>query len=224
METDWKKKYEEALERARKYHGGDEGTLVCIEDMLEDVFPELAESEDEKIRKWLYDYISNCPNNNFAFYGGVGKDAVLNYLKKQKETLHIPETCKENADSFTDEDERLQKEQKPPIAGNDFGWIDELMHDFEHPEELDQKVDDVLKQRRGIKDLEWSEEDEKMRELLIAIFETNHPNGFFKANEINTTDMRGVHTEEIVSWLKSLRPQPHWKPSEEDINAIGREN
>lgn len=37
--------------------------------------------DDEMIRKWLYDYISNCPNNNFAFYGGVGKDAVLNYLE-----------------------------------------------------------------------------------------------------------------------------------------------
>ena len=47
--------------------------------------PELAESEDERIRKWLYDYISNCPNDNFTFYGGVGKDAVLNYLEKQKE-------------------------------------------------------------------------------------------------------------------------------------------
>lgn len=47
-----------------------------------------------------------------------------------------------------------------------------------------------------------------MRKLLIAILEVNHPDGFFKANELGTTDMRGVHTEEIVSWLKSLRPQP----------------
>ena len=32
------------------------------------------------------------------------------YSEKQKESLHIPESCKENADSFTDDDERIRKE------------------------------------------------------------------------------------------------------------------
>ena len=71
----------------------------------------------------------------------------------------------------------------------------------------------------GKKPAEWSEEDEKMRNLIVAIFEVNHPDGFFKANELGTTDMRGVHTEEIISWLKSLRPS--WKPSEEQIYSLG---
>ena len=69
---------------------------------------------------------------------------------------------------------------------------------------------------------EWSEEDEEMRNLIITIFEVNHPDGFFKANELGTTDMRGVHTEEIISWLKSLRPQPKQEWSEEDERNLCR--
>ena len=66
----------------------------------------------------------------------------------------------------------------------------------------------------------WSKEDEKMRNLIVAIFEVNHPDDFFKANELGTTDMRGVHTEEIISWLKSLRPQPKQEWSEEDKEML----
>lgn len=70
----------------------------------------------------------------------------------------------------------------------------------------------------------WSEEDEKMLNLIIAIFEVNHPNGFFKANELGTTDMRGVHTEEIISWLKSLRPQPRPKQEWDDGDVLMLKN
>lgn len=34
---------------------------------------------------------------------------VIDFLEEQKESLHIPEMCKENADSFTDEDERIRE-------------------------------------------------------------------------------------------------------------------
>ena len=77
-------------------------------------------------------------------------------------------------------------------------------------------------ERKEQKPAEWSEEDEKMRNLIVASFKVNHPDGFFKANELGTTDMRGVHTEEIVSWLKSLRPswKQTWKPTEKEITAL----
>ena len=37
-------------------------------------------------------------------------DFAMSQQEKQKESLHIHETCKENADPFTDEDERIRKE------------------------------------------------------------------------------------------------------------------
>lgn len=62
----------------------------------------------------------------------------------------------------------------------------------------------------------WSEEDEKKRELLIAILNVNHPNGYFKVNPIGTTNMEAMSKDELVSWLKSIRPQKHIEWSEED--------
>ena len=83
MIMNYEKEYKSIVEKLKN-------ALLCIhpgsiKKVIEDILHESNESEDERIRKWLYDYISNCPNNNFAFYGGVGKDAVLNYLEKQKE-------------------------------------------------------------------------------------------------------------------------------------------
>ena len=94
------KAYDEALEVMRQWVAPCH-TKEQLDTMKKSVFPELNESEDERIRKWLHDYISNCPNNNFTFYGGVGKDAVLNYLEKQKE-IHkssdsIPSDCTADA-------------------------------------------------------------------------------------------------------------------------------
>ena len=53
---------------------------------------------------------------------------------------------------------------------------------------------------------EWSEEDEKYINDLIAYF---------------AADMSLKHTEEdIVNWLKSLRPQSQWRPSDEQIKVL----
>lgn len=92
------KAYDKALKRAKEIKSNilsshlSTESRKAVSEYIDTIIPELreSESEDERIRKWLYDYISNCPNNNFAFYGGVGKDAVLNYLEKRKEPKWSP--------------------------------------------------------------------------------------------------------------------------------------
>jgi hypothetical protein len=69
---------------------------------------------------------------------------------------------------------------------------------------------------------EWSGDDEKKRNLLIAILNVNHPNGCFKVNPIDTTDMEAMSKDELVSWLKSLRPQNTWKPSDEQMEYLAK--
>lgn len=196
-----------------------------------------------------------------------------------------------------------QKEQKPPITGNDFGWIDELKYDLEHPEELDQKVDDAFKQRKGIRALEqkpaeWKPEPESLEALMYAIegkWEMIKPTSYlsrrledlyeglvntfnvdesslvelsktaYTANDIEglrvlkdkiessmespvdkpaewseedeknlneiihyfeslcsslATEERHAENRRWLKFLKSLRPQPHWKPSEEQMKAL----
>ena len=60
----------------------------------------------------------------------------------------------------------------------------------------------------------WSKEDEKMKDLIISVLEVNHSKGIFKAG------LRAIRTEEIVSWLKSLKQRYTWKPSEEQMKAL----
>lgn len=78
--------YDEALEVMRQWIAPCH-TKEQLDTLKKSVFPELAESDDEKARKWIYDFIRNCPNESFEFYGGVGKKAVLAYLEKQKEPV-----------------------------------------------------------------------------------------------------------------------------------------
>lgn len=72
----YEEKYKEALERAKKLH--DSYNLMHISvDEIEQIFPELAESEDERIRKEIVSALK------FANDGGV-YDKHIAYLEKQK--------------------------------------------------------------------------------------------------------------------------------------------
>ena len=44
-----------------------------------------------------------------------------------------------------------------------------------------------------------------MIELLIAIFQVNYPDGVYKVNPIGTTNMKVIHSTEIIKWLKGVK-------------------
>ena len=72
------KAYDEAIERARKLYGNG---------IVEEIFPELKESDDEKIRRWIVDDIrynmSNEPLNNSEYKKKAEK--AIDWLEKQGE-------------------------------------------------------------------------------------------------------------------------------------------
>lgn len=74
---DYKKAYEEALERAKAGKPMDE------------VFPELTESKDERIRKELISMVKLALNNGSALCPGsvVTKEDALTWLGKQKPSV-----------------------------------------------------------------------------------------------------------------------------------------
>ena len=76
------KAYDEALERARKWCE----ELPMNNGMLKDIFPKLAESEDEKIRKHLIARLKPLAETDGIFDYRITKDKVLAYLEKQKES------------------------------------------------------------------------------------------------------------------------------------------
>lgn len=74
---------------------------------IQTLIPELHESEDERIRKEMIEFLNQFKEDGLR---GVDITPWIAYLEKQKESLHIHETCKEKANFFTDEDERIKKE------------------------------------------------------------------------------------------------------------------
>lgn len=79
------KAYDEALERAKKYNIDDahayQGTVVKL------IFPELAKSEDEKIRKEMIRYFTEMKKGGSA---ALPYDDCIAYLEKHKEPYIAP--------------------------------------------------------------------------------------------------------------------------------------
>ena len=78
------KAYDEAIKVANKY----KDTHIMFSQIKDEIFPELAESEDGKIRKWLIDTIKQVPNDSIE-WETIDKSSVLAWLEKQDYTFEI---------------------------------------------------------------------------------------------------------------------------------------
>ena len=76
------KAYDEALKRAKELNK--EHQVACGINFCEEIFPELAGSEDERIRKCLLKYFENRGSNGVIWNKiGISRDNVLSWLEKQ---------------------------------------------------------------------------------------------------------------------------------------------
>ena len=107
----FKEKYKDALAKAKEQYN-----YPCMRScmgILEEIFPELKESEDEKIKKRITLCLEECVHSDVI--RDYEKDECVAWLEKQgqvKESFisqHEIETCKENNNSLTSEDEKVRK-------------------------------------------------------------------------------------------------------------------
>lgn len=77
------KAYDEALEKAREALSEIPLESYGARKIIEDAFPELRASKDERIRKWLLKCVKSLYDVNFR---EVSRQDVIFYLEKQKET------------------------------------------------------------------------------------------------------------------------------------------
>ena len=75
---------QEAIKILKEFH--DTSALFSVRTALETVFPELKESEDEKIRKTLIEYFNAYPKD---YFGGLKKNYIVAWLEKQGEQKSI---------------------------------------------------------------------------------------------------------------------------------------
>lgn len=244
------------------------------EDMkaIQTLIPELKDSEDEKIRKWLIDYFDKV--NDEVVKGDRLK--IISYLEKQKDREAEIEKAYKTADKvqyekgFNDgvasvkpagwsEEERIRnglikylQDDRDYQPCQDVSFYDEAISYLEKQKEqpTDAKLERVIKAARRVlnnwldgtdcpdvsgdfaeleyaireydseekqkeqKPAEWNEEDENTRHDIIVRLES--------LSEYETQHLAKAYLQKEISWLKALRPQPHWKPSEEQIDALER--
>lgn len=92
----FEKKYNEALERAKKL-GTFEMPIDPKRSVGEQIFPELAQSKDERIRKWLIGYFNQYIIDDMpqVFSNGLNAKDILAWLEKQGKKSNIPQSVED---------------------------------------------------------------------------------------------------------------------------------
>lgn len=227
------KRYDEAKRRGLDYIRLTPATeLVTRQSILEHIFPELRESEDEKIRKAIHIYLDWLDGKkDYAPRGEYTIRDMIAWLEKQGEhanfrnKIEIGDKVTRNEDgvlvnlSQLNRVAKKQTEQKLYVNDNAKEMFIKALERVEEQNNKGYKLTDCDKNSWWEdfkaytsctieqKPAEWSEENEKMFEHIIA-------KATLHFSSINYLD------EEEINFLKSLRPQPHWKPSDEQMEVL----
>lgn len=194
----WLEKKEESnIDKLRKISTPAEENWPEIQKQWEQ---EDSADEDEKVREELIQYLRDYPHLPNGKYSRLDFFAWIERQKEQKPA------------GWTDADEKILKRiidrQTFIIPVPEKGPVSVM---FERRE--DTEAINWLKRRvtsRPQQEQEWSEEDEKMRESAISFVQAVNSCRY----------ILGVDKHDVSNWLKSRRPQPQWKPSEEQMAAL----
>lgn len=227
---------EEAIKNVKTFFEGI-GISLCnlTKESFNTLIPELCESEDERIRKEIIEFINwaesrgsvrndwhqkKCPGNWIA------------YLEKQKEPKSKIDACGfplrdegESACSYLErclspdmrniwyeacsEIKEKQKEQKPTE------WSEDIIRKAVKEVGLTQHQIDWFKTNVFPPKQEWNEEDIYITNVLEYIVGKHRPDEIFKIG-----NKQGVSAYKICSWLNSLRSQPKVEPTLLNENII----
>lgn len=204
------KAYDEAIERAKKFI--EENPLVQnLNTWIKETFPELRESEDkdEEIKKALITLIQSCDKGCYTTISPSRIKEYTAWLEKQGE-------------------QKPTQEIEPFEA--EHGKYYYCIKDYFCGGRKQASKGDVVQALRGLpimglKDAgeyflpvnsikcnsAWSEEDEKM---LQGIWDE------ILANKHNAKECEWKTYDKFLDWLKSLKPQSQWKPSDAQMASI----
>lgn len=186
----------------------------CTIGFMNEIFPELKESEDEKIRKEIINYFEHHPN-------------II--VKRERKSDYIAWLEKRGESDETKAKMFLINKGYPIDANGTFPTYEEMYNiikkGLEKQGELIKDDDEIVSnedgliadtiryknEKQGEKKPAWSEEDVAMLDSAIAFVE----------HSAFTTIGKGKNN--VIAWLKNLKDkaQPRqWKPSEEQMNAL----
>ena len=191
--------YDEALDRCKEWASGTLGHSVddSPKDIAEFIFPELSESEDERIRKEIMHHISLLEYNRFM---DASKEECLAYLEKQKE---------QKPAEWSGEDERIRKAilgfLNPDKGGTKYSSYAELV-------KWSNWLKSLHPQPQGIY--------QQVVKSLCDMCDRYEQNGVF--TDERARDFLGnirIKCKDAIECAPIL-DESHWKPSEEHLSAL----
>ena len=203
------KAYDEAIEKAKELHSKFKG--ITARNVVEEIFPELKESEDEKIRKALIKAIkmkafptSTCGGE--LFICGQSSDKCIAWLEKQGENSSNIGNDGKIADIIREALANVTSQNvlgKYELTFDDVSdWLDEQPADKKELKEIENN-------------LAWSEDDEINYNYALAACKY-----YGEAKGYADTETH----QKANNWLKSikerLQSQNTWKPSDEQMRCL----
>lgn len=187
----YEKAYKEALERAQKT--ADDG--MVSQNFVDDIFP-LRETEDEKIREELLQFFHQTLKQRTTVVPKDNYERWIAYLEKQKNCCGKTLT-RDNGESACSYIERCLTPEMRKV------WYEACA--------------EIKEKQKEQKPIEWSEEDKRKLNMLYSIVsQAADAHAFFTTTRL-ISDRDAI---ELHDFLKSLRPQLQWKPSEEQMEAF----
>ncbi len=188
---------------------------------LEEIFPELKESEDERISKILIRVIKELAKGYDNVAAGLSLQDAVAWLEKKGAKGSGKETP---LSVWSDNDHEMVFRIRKIIEKYAFSQSAvDVNGDLCEKEYID--ADDWMESLEGrlmqLPKQEWSAEDERLRISCIKHIEDELEevrNDKYGHSEI-ISDLK-ESCRERIKWLESLRPQSHWRPSEEQMVAL----
>jgi len=214
------KRYGEALSKAKQvYKTPYTAHWDVMKELIEHLFPELAESEDERIRKELIEYIKDHQSSFIS-----APDCRDKYEEEENNKYNSwiawLEKQVEKTEPIEDFDTEFERQISHLIASainreHEYNkgyvkWAAQSLIEYakrEIEKQVGQKKDRVGCEATK----EWGEDDDsRLKEVLYYIEYINRTNATFQQRDLT----------HLISWLKSLRPQSQWKPSDDEMEAL----
>ena len=229
----YEQKYKEALAKCKEQY------QKCIEadnpiqaQRYVDIFPELTESEDERIRRALIEHVKGIYKGCCTEEACKERDMFIAWLEEQAQKPSEDEdreyAC-QSSEHYTrrelmiynlgigDGKRRIDDAIKETEQNSAWSEEDDSMYNrivsFIPQHLTAESYTACINWLKSLKDRmqpqpkqEWSEEDENMRGDLLGYL-----NGF---------SVSETAKHQMFDWLKSLRPQNRWKPSDEQMKAL----
>lgn len=265
------KRFDEAFGKAKKYHKDciQRGNLWFVEDM-EDMFPELKESDDERVSKEISTYISNVLNNVTQLTPRTNQvDEWLSWLKKQGERksaewteddeIKVKAMCEEGNLKPSERvwlkylRYRVTKKKSDVYTERDRKIINTICESIQgHFKLSDVCKEDAVRYLHSLEgriqsEKEWTGEDYKVYKSIIddavnndlaltsiqkvwlkslcsldikSVEDTERELAVLLAYVLSK-DWSDAHVRRAEGIINSIKPCKVWKPSEEQMKAIG---